>query len=151
MTRLQFRILALVAFSLFVAFIVSGSGPGPANAKPISELIGPDTPPDPSPLIPILLLAAALGIFVGYTAIFFLLPWARITVLLSTVLMAVGQVMIPAHNRHGGMCSIFAAGFVVASLGVVIISFSVASTLFQRRAQPGASKALQATAAPPGS
>jgi hypothetical protein len=145
MTRLNFRLLALLAFSLFVAFAISGSSPGPASANPISELIGPDTPPDPSPLIPIALLAATLGILAGYIGIFFLLRWARMTVLLSTLVMAVGQVMIPAHNRHGGLCSIFANGFVVASLGLVVISFSVASALFQKRAQPGANEALHST------
>lgn len=150
MTRLQFRLLALIAFNLFVAFVVTGSGPRPANAKPFSELIGPDTPPDPSPLVPILLIAAASGIFVGYIAIFFQLPWARIMVLSSTVLMAVGQLIIPAQTRHGGLCSIFAVGFVVASCGVVLISYSAAAELFQRRVQSGANKALQATAAPPG-
>lgn len=135
MTRLQFRLLALVAFCLFVAFAISGTGPEPANAAPISELIGPDTPPEPSLLIPILLIVSALGIFVGYIAIFFLLRWARITVLLSTALMAIGQVMIPAHNRPGGLCSIFAVSFFVASLTTAVISFSAASALFQRRAQ----------------
>lgn len=140
MTLLQFRLFTLVAFCLFVAFALSGFGPGPANDKPILELIGPATPPDPSPLIPVVLIVAALGILAGYIGMFLLLRWARMTVLVSTVVMVIGEVMVPAHARAGGVSALFAVDFCVASLALVAVSFSAASALFQKTAQARANQ-----------
>jgi hypothetical protein len=140
MTRLQFRLLTLVAFSLFVAFAISGSGAPPRNTQPIVELVGPDTPREPSLVVPIVLFAASLGILIGYVGIFLLLRWARLTVLLSTVVMALGQAIIPVHTRPGGVWPVFAVGFCVASFVVSVVSFARASALFQKKAEAGANE-----------
>lgn len=137
MTPLRFRFLTLAAFSLFIIFAVASFNPNPER---VSVLSGPDTPPDPSPLVLILWVISVLGIVVGYVGILFFSRWARITVLLSALLLIICQAKLATHIPHGGSAFAFVAIFCLASLALAVCSFSSGSALFEKRAQIGVNK-----------
>jgi hypothetical protein len=131
-TKFQFRLLALVAFGLFVASLVCSIDTHPTGAT-IHDLSGPNPPPDESLIIPVSLAAASLGVVVGYSGILFFVRWARLTVILSVMLLAALQLSIGLDLRSGGTWIPLALAFYIASLLVITISFSGASALFKAR------------------
>lgn len=132
-TKLQFRLLALGAFCLFVVSVIFSIDTHPTG-QTIHELSGPNTPIDwIQPLILGALIVTCLGVVVGYAAILFFSRWARWTVLLSATLMAAAHLLTPADSRSGGAWAPLAASFYIATLVVIAISFSAASGLFEAK------------------
>jgi hypothetical protein len=131
MTRLSFRLLVLAAASFFIVFCFITSGSGPENASPTRVLAGPNTPPEPSLFIPIVIIVGALGILVSYIGLFFVLRWARVTLFLFSILFLIGQLMVPSHARPSEFSLLHLASLCLPSLAVAMLSFSAGAKLFQ--------------------